>query len=245
MGFPAPADRAKFRGPADRVKFRLANPRDVKALEPVIGPPLANPLREKPACPIRENPPPPARKAPPPPAARKPPPPPARKPPPPPAWKPPPPPCPPNPPPRGSAVPIEMASAKRESVAIEATRKYLGIATSRCRGPVGYRAHSLEPPAAAMVAVPRGKEPATPSAAGSCCLATTLGRQYWNRQLALGLIRRHANCRFQLRSRSWKKERLNVCCYRRLSYALTLPLSYLLLFFAPSGRAMTPSRLPV
>jgi hypothetical protein len=26
---------------------------------------------------------------------------------------------------------------------------------------------------------------------------------------------------------------------------LTLPLSYLLLFFAPSGRAMTPSRLPV
>ena len=148
MGFPAPADRAKFRGPADRVKFRLANPRDVKALEPVIGPPLANPLREKPACPIRENPPPPARKAPPPPA---------RKPPPPPAWKPPPPPRPPNPPPRGSAVPIEMASAKRESVAIEAARKYLGIATSRCRGPVGYRAHSLEPPAAAMVAVPRGE----------------------------------------------------------------------------------------
>ena len=143
MGFPARADRAKFRGPADRVKFRLANPRDVKALEPVIGPPLANPLREKPACPMRENPPPPARKAPPPPTARKPPPPPARKPPPPPAWKPPPPPCPPNPPPRGSAVPIEMASAKRESVAIEATRKYFGIATSRCRGPVGYRAHSL------------------------------------------------------------------------------------------------------
>jgi hypothetical protein len=48
---------------------------------------------------------------------------------------------------------------------------------------------------------PGGKEPATTSAAGSCCLATTVGRQYWNRQLALGLIRRHANGLFQLRSR--------------------------------------------
>jgi hypothetical protein len=50
-----------------------------------------------------------------------------------------------------------------------------------------------------------GRNPATPSAAGSCCLATTVGRQYWNRQLALGLIRRHANCRFQLRSRQLEK----------------------------------------
>ena len=204
MGFPAPADRAKLRGPADRVKFRLANPRDVKALEPVIGPPLANPPREKPACPIRENPPPPARKAPPPPTARKPPPPPARK--------PPPPPCPPNPPPRGSAVPIEMASAKRESVAIEATRKYFGMATSRCRGPVGYRAHSLEPPAAAMVAVPGGRNLRLPRLRAPAAWQQTVERQYWNRQLALGLIRRHANCLFQLRSRLLEKRTSKLCC---------------------------------
>ena len=188
MGFPAPADRAKLRGPADRVKFRLANPRDVKALEPVIGPPLANPPREKPACPIREIAAPRTEGA--------------------------------TAPDRAetaattsseaatSAVPAEPSPArlgspyrngkrKEESVAIEATRKYFGMATSRCRGPVGYRAHSLEPPAAAMVAVPGGRNLRLPRLRAPAAWQQTVERQYWNRQLALGLIRRHANCLFQ------------------------------------------------
>ena len=113
----------------------MANPHDVIGLEePLIGPPLTNPLRENPVFPNRANPPPPARIALPLPTARK-----------------------PLPPPRGSAFSIEMASAKRQNVATEATRTYFGIVTSRCRTPACYRLLSLEPRAETMVAVPREK----------------------------------------------------------------------------------------